>query len=79
MDKQGSVASSVSTGKTKIDKNALKSMSKHKVQQMLRDKNPQMLQKIDEEVNAQIVALKRKILLAGFVIVVATVSIVFWR
>ena len=78
-DKQGTVASSANKAKTTIDKSAIKAMSKHKAQQILRAKNPAMLQKIEEEVAAQAAALKRKIMLVGFVIVVAAVSYVFWQ
>jgi len=80
-NKDGTIASSgkSSGAKAPLSKSAIKDMSKHKAQQILRQKNPELLQKIEEEVAAQAASLKRKIMVVGFLIVVAAVTYVLWQ
>ena len=52
-------------------------MSKYRAQQILSEKNPEMLQKIEAQVAAQAAAIKRKVMIIGFVIIVAAVAYIF--
>ncbi|MCM8537752.1 MAG: hypothetical protein NE334_17555 [Lentisphaeraceae bacterium] len=56
-----------------LSKEQIKGMSKYKAQQILNEKDPDLVKKIELEVAERAKQLKKKIMIAGFVVAVAVV------
>ena len=63
--------------KDPLSKSEIKNMSKYRAKQILGEKNPEMLQKIEAEVAAQAASIKRKIMFLGVIIIGAVVFYIF--
>ena len=63
--------------KEPLTKSELKNMSKYRAQQILGEKNPEVLQKIEAEVAAQAASIKRKIMFVSIILIAIAVYYIF--
>ena len=78
-DETKTVAAAGKEGKKKpLTKADIKGMSKYEAQQILNEKDPEILNKIEAEVAARAAVLKKKIMIVGFVIMVAAVGAIIY-
>jgi len=61
-----------------LSKEQIKGMSKFKAQQILNDKDPELLKKIEHEVAEQAKVIKKRVMVAGFIIAVAVVAVIIY-
>ena len=73
------VAAAGNEKKKSLTKSDIKGMSKYQAQQILNERDPEMLNKIEREVAAQAASMKRKIMVIGFMIMVAAVSFIIYN
>jgi hypothetical protein len=64
--------------KQPLSKAEIKSMSKFKAQEILKKQNPDLINKIEKEVAEQADALKKKIMLTGFVLMAIVVAFIVY-
>ena len=64
--------------KKPLTKADIKGMSKYEAQQILNEKDPEILNKIEAEVAARAAVLKKKIMIVGFVIMVIAVGAIIY-
>lgn len=64
--------------KQSLSKAEIKSMSKFKAQEILKKQNPDLINKIEKEVAEQADALKKKIMLTGFVLMAIVVAFIVY-
>ncbi|MCM8533430.1 MAG: hypothetical protein NE330_19845 [Lentisphaeraceae bacterium] len=62
-----------------LSKEQIKGMSKYKAQQILNEKDPDLVKKIEFEVAERAKQLKKKIMIAGFVVAVAVVVAIIYN
>ena len=62
-----------------LTKEQIKGMSKFKAQQILNDKDPELLKQIEAEVAEKAKDLKKKIMVAGFIIAAVIVGIITYN
>ena len=61
--------------KRKLSQEEVKGMSKYKAQEILNSRDPEILNQIEREVAARAAVLKKKIMIAGFIIMAIAVGI----
>ena len=64
--------------KQPLSKAKIKAMSKFKAQEILKKQNPDLINKIEKEVAEQADALKKKIMLTGFVLMAIVVAFIVY-
>ena len=64
--------------KQSLSKAEIKAMSKFKAQEILKKQNPDLINKIEKEVAEQADALKKKIMLTGFVLMAIVVAFIVY-
>lgn len=62
-----------------LTKEQIKGMSKYKAQQILNDKDPELLKQIEAEVAEKAKDLKKKIMFAGFIIAAVIVGAIVYN
>jgi hypothetical protein len=78
-NENNTVAAAGKEGKKKpLTKADIKGMSKYQAQQILNEKDPEILNKIEAEVAAKAAVMKKKIMIIGFVIMVIAVGAIVY-
>ena len=77
-NKTDTVAAAGKEKKKPLTKADIKGMSKFKAQQIINEKDPELLKKIEMEVTAKAAVLKKKIMFVGFIIMVAAVGFIMY-
>ena len=62
-----------------LSKEQIKSMSKYKAQQILNEKDPDLLKKIELEVAERAKQLKKRIMIGGFIVAAAVVVAIIYN
>ncbi len=76
--KTDTVAAAGKEKKQSLSKADIKGMSKFQAQQILNEKDPDLLNKIEKEVAEKAAVLKKKIMFVGFIIMAAAVGFIIY-
>jgi hypothetical protein len=77
-NKTDTVAAAGKEKKKSLTKAEIKGMSKFEAQKILNEKDPELLNKIEQEVSAKAAVLKKKIMFVGFIIMAAAVGFIIY-
>jgi len=78
-DKVTKVAEAGKVKKKSMTKVDIKNMSKLQAQKIINEKDPNLLQKIEDEVAAKAKVIKRRVMLVGFVVIVVAVGYIIYN